>query len=82
MSLSWNAPSDIGGCDDTVNYVITVNNGSHPWIFTTTDNNTSYIVTGLMFGQTYDFTVTANNSIGLGEESNMITVQVPGEGMI
>ena len=56
--------------------------GSYPWNITTTDNSTSYIVTGLMFGQSYNFTVRANNSIGLGEESNTITVLIPGEGIL
>ena len=44
--------------------------GSDPWIITTIDNSTSFSITGLIFGQSYNFTVKANNSIGLGEESN------------
>ena len=82
VSLSWIAPSDTGGCA-IINYIITVTplDGSDPWNITTTDNSTSYIVTGLMFGQSYNFTVRANNSIGLGEESNSLTVLIPGEGM-
>ena len=76
MSLSWSAPSDKGGCDDIVNYIIivTVNNGSHPWVIITTDDNTNFTVSGLQFGQSYNFVVKANNSIGLGEESNIVTV--------
>ena len=35
-----------------------------------------------MFGQSYNFTVRANNSIGLGEESNTLTVLVPGLGIL
>ena len=76
VSLSWSVPSDTGGYN-TVNYVITVTplDGSDPWNIPTTDNSTSYIITGLiMFGQSYNFTVRANNNIGLGEESNMVTV--------
>ena len=75
MGLSWNAPNDTGGYN-TVNYIIIVTplDGSDPWNITTTDNTTRYTVTGLMFGQSYNFTVRANNSIGLGEESNIVTV--------
>ena len=75
VSLSWSAPNDTGGYD-IENYIITVTplNGSDPWSNTITDNSTSYVVTGLMFGQSYNFTVRANNSIGLGEESNIVTV--------
>ena len=75
MSLAWSAPSDTGGYN-TVNYIITVTplDGSDPWNITTTDNSTTYTVTGLMFGQSYNFSVRANNSIGLGETSNTVTV--------
>ena len=81
VSLTWNAPNDTGGCN-IVNYIITVTplDGSDPWNITTTDNSTSYIVTGLMFGQSYNFTVKANNCLGVGEKSNMVTVLIPGEG--
>ena len=83
VHLSWSAPSDTGGCN-IVNYIITVTplDGSDPWNITTTDNSTSYTVTGLMFGQSYNFTVRGNNNIGLGEESNTVTVLIPGEGTI
>ena len=82
VSLSWNALSDTGGYN-TVNYIITMTplDGNNPWNITTTDNSTSYTITGLMFGQSYNFTVRANNSIGLGKESNVITVTLPGEGI-
>ena len=80
MSLSWSTPSGYS----TVNYIITVSplDGSDPWSVTTTDNSTSYIVTGLMSGQSYNFTIRANYSIGVGEESNIITVTLPGEGIL
>ena len=83
MSLSWGIPSDTGGYD-TVNYVITVTplDYSDPWNIPTTNSNTSYIVTGLMFGQSYNISVRANNSIGLGEESNTINVTMPRKGML
>ena len=61
-----------------MNYVITVTplDGSVPWNITTTttENNTNYTVAGLMFGQSYNFSVRANNCIGLGEKSNIISV--------
>ena len=37
------------------------------WNITTADNSTSYIVTGLMSGHSYDFTVSANNCLGVGD---------------
>ena len=77
VSLSWSAPSDIGGCN-IVNYVITVTplDGSVPWNITTTttETSTNYTVADLMFGQRYNFSVRANNCIGLGEKSNIISV--------
>ena len=82
VSLSWNAPSDTGGYK-IVNYIISVTllDGNVPWNIPTTDNSTSYIVTELMFGQSYKFTIRANHSVGFGEESNLITVTLPGEGI-
>ena len=64
-----------------MNYIITVTplDGNDSWTITTTDNY--YTVTGLMFGQSYNFTARANNSIGVGKESNTITAHIPGEGM-
>ena len=81
VHLSWSAPNDTGGYN-SVNYIITVTplGGSDPWNITTTDNITRYTITGLMFGQRYNFTVRANNNIGPGEESNIISVILPGEG--
>ena len=75
LSLLWNAPSNTGGCN-IVNYVITVTplNGSVPWNIATKDNSTSYTVSELIFGQSYNFTVRANNCLGVGEESSTVTV--------
>ena len=73
VNLTWIAPIDTGGYT-TVNYIITVTPLNN---ITTDDNITSYIVTGLMFGITYNFTVRANNSIGQGEPSNTVTVTLP-----
>ena len=67
-----------------MNYIITVTplDGSDPWNITTTDNSTSYTVTGLMSGRSYNFTVRANNSIGVGEKSHTIMVTLPRKGML
>ena len=83
VRLSWSTPSDTGG-HPIMNYIITVTplDGNDPWNITTTDNSTNYTVTGLMSGQSYNFTVRANNSIELGEKSNIITITLPGEGIL
>ena len=83
MSLSWSTPNDAGGYN-TVNYIITVTllDGSDPWYITIIDNSTSYNVTGLMFGQSYNFTVRANNNIGVGNESNTIIVTLTDAGLL
>ena len=84
VNLTWIAPIDTGGYT-TVNYIITITplNNDNSWTITTDDSITSYIVTGLMFGTTYNFTVRANNSIGQGEPSNTVTVTLPAaEGII
>ena len=73
VNISWSVPSDTGGCD-IENYIIIVTNSSDSWTITTTDNSTSYTITGLMSGQSYNIIVRANNCIGLGEKSNVISV--------
>ena len=80
-NISWDVPSDTGGCD-IVNYIITVINSSNSWNITTTDNSTSYTVTGLMSGKSYNFSVRANNCLGLGEKSNVISVTLPDAGLL
>ena len=79
VNLTWIAPIDTGGYTTTVNYIITVIplNNDNSWNITTDGNITSYIVPGLMFGTTYNFTVRSNNSIGQGEPSNTVTVTLP-----
>ena len=65
-----------------MNYIITVTPLGDPWNINTTDNSTSYIVTGLMFGQRYSFTVRANYNTGPGDTSNIVTVTLPRKGML
>ena len=81
VSLTWSAPSHNGGYN-IMNYIITVMplDGSGALNITTTDNSTSYTVTGLMSGYSYSFTVRTNRNIGLGEKSNTIVITLPGEG--
>ena len=55
---------------------------SDPWHIDTTDNSTSYTVTGLMFGQSYNFSVSAENCVELGEDSNIVSATLPGEGIL
>ena len=79
VTLTWSTPNNSGGCN-IENYIITVTplNGSVPWNITTIYN--SYTVTGLKFNQRYNFTVRANNCLGMGETS-ILTVTLPGEGI-
>ena len=76
VTLTWTAPIDNGGSSVT-NYVI-YNNGS---LFdTTTDSSTSYIATNLTLGQTYNFTVAAQNALGTGSASSpavSVTILAP-----
>ena len=65
-----------------MNYIITMIllDGNNPWNITTTDNSTGYNITGLMFGQMYNFIVRAINCVGVGTETSTVTVTLPGEG--
>ena len=83
MGLSWSTFNDTGGCN-IEKYIITVTplDDSYPWNITTTDNSINYTVTGLMSGHSYDFSVIDNNCLGVGEESNTITVLIPKRGTL
>ena len=83
MGLSWSTFNDTRGCN-IENYIITVTplDGSDPWNITTTDNSTNYTVTGLMSGQRYNFSVRGKNCLGVGEESNTVTVLIPKRGTL
>ena len=80
--LQWTPPLDNGG--DTVNYVITVSphpSGGNCIGGTCQTSNTSYNLTGLMFGVTYTISIVANNTVGMSINSNIpVMVTVPGEG--
>ena len=85
--LQWDPPGDGGG--DTVNYIITVspspstNNTDSTGCTcvgeTCITSFTSCNVTGLMFGVTYSFNISANNSVGMSDEvSGEVTVPARG----
>ena len=83
VDLSWNTPIDTGECN-IKNYIITVTplEGNDSWNITTTDNTTTYTVTALMFGQSYNFIIRGNSCLGLGRESNSINITLPDAGLL
>ena len=83
MGLSWSTFNDTEGCN-IENYIITVTplDDSNPWNITTPDNSTSYTVTGLTFGQSYNFSVRGNNCLGVGKESNTVIVLIHKRGTL
>jgi len=77
-SLSWTAPEDNGGYAIT-DYLVQYKVASQPWAdFThTAQTTTSITVTGLTNGSTYDFQVSAVNSIGTGTPSDSVELALP-----
>ena len=78
MTLTWAAPTSNGGA--VIDYYVVYQGGvdvSHPVA-------ASAKITGLTNGQSYDFTVAAQNSVGTGVQSSVVTamptsgVTVPG----
>jgi parallel beta-helix repeat protein len=68
VSLSWMAPANNGGV--AVDHYIVYRDGvdvAHPIA-------SSMIVTGLVNGQSYNFTVAAHSSVGTGERTSAVTV--------
>ena len=77
VTLSWDAPADDGGSDIN-DYEYKVDSGG--WV-STGGTTTTYTVTGLASGQTYEFRVRAVNDVGPGAESAPVSVApatVPG----
>ena len=72
VALMWTAPSDNGGSPITSYEVKVYENGILQVVFTTSNANTSYTVTGLNTGTAYTFTVAATNAIGTGPASAVL----------
>ena len=73
INLSWTAPSDDGGADIT-GYKIEVSTGGSSWsdqVADTDSTATSYSHTGLDAGSTRHYRVSAINSAGTGDPSNI-----------
>jgi len=79
MLLSWTAPVSNGGAEIT-DYLIEYKLSSEPTTWTTfadgTSTNTTATVTGLTNNLSYDFRVSATNSVGTGGASNIATIIV------
>ena len=76
-SLSWTPPTNDGGSAIT-GYKIEYSNGTSQYIIlvaNTGDTHTSYLHKGLVTGKVYTYRVTAINSIGVGNPSNVVSVQ-------
>ncbi|QLH07035.1 fibronectin type III domain-containing protein [Nitrosopumilus ureiphilus] len=82
VSVTWLAPADNGGSKIT-DYIIEYRLGNSAWetFADGTSTTTSATVTGLTNGQPYSFRVSAVNSVGTGNPSNITTATpatVPG----
>ncbi|HEX5457959.1 MAG TPA: fibronectin type III domain-containing protein [Candidatus Nitrosotalea sp.] len=77
VSLSWIPPSNDGGSAITGYKIEYANNTSQYVILVANTGNlqTGYIHSGLVTGTTYSYRVTAINSIGAGNPSNIVTAQ-------
>ena len=74
-SLSWTAPTDDGGSEVTGYTVEYKQSSVSDWsgVSTVTATGTTATVTGLTNGASYDFRVSATNSVGTGEASAVVT---------
>jgi hypothetical protein len=76
MTLSWVAPLSNGGAAIT-DYIVQYKLATEPLTWTTfvdgISNATTAIVTGLIDGSSYNFKVSAKNSVGVGVASNIAT---------
>ncbi len=73
-TITFTAPSDNGGSAIT-GYRVTASPGDI--VVTTTNDDTSIVVTGLTNGVTYTFTVEALNAVGYGETSEASSAVTP-----
>ncbi|MGI0017596.1 MAG: fibronectin type III domain-containing protein [Nitrosotalea sp.] len=77
VSLSWTAPANDGGSAIT-GYKIEYANATSQYtvlVSNTGNSQTGYIHSGLVTGTVYSYRVTAINSIGAGNPSNVASVQ-------
>jgi titin len=77
VSLSWTPPSNDGGSAIT-GYKIEYSNGTSQYnvlVANTGNTQTSYLHNGLITGKIYTYRVTAINSIGVGNPSNVVPAQ-------
>ncbi|MDE1770239.1 MAG: fibronectin type III domain-containing protein [Thaumarchaeota archaeon] len=77
VSLSWTPPTNDGG-SAIIGYKIEFSNGTSQYtvlVANTGNTQTAYLHNGLVTGQTYTYRVTAINSIGTGNPSNIETAQ-------
>jgi len=77
VSLAWTAPANNGGSAIT-GYKIEYANATSPYtvlVSNTGNSQTGYIHSGLVTGTMYSYRVTAINSIGAGNPSNVASAQ-------
>lgn len=77
VSLSWIPPSNDGGSAITGYKIEYANNTSayKVLVANTGNSQTGYVHSGLVTGTSYSYRVTAINSIGVGNPSNVVSVQ-------
>ena len=79
VALSWWAP-DSGGAPIT-DYVVEVHEDGAVWVFDDgLSTSTTATVTGLVNGQTYNFSVAARNAVGVGERGPLSFAVTPRAG--
>lgn len=74
VALSWTAGASNGGASVTDHQVTVTPSGGAPQTVMTGSGSTSYTLTGLGVGTTYDVTVAAVNSAGTGAASAPLSV--------
>jgi hypothetical protein len=74
LGLSWTAPVFIGGAAITDYRVNVAEQGQSYSVAATGVTSTSYTVTGLTAGKTYELKVEARNSYGYSASSSVLTL--------